>query len=111
MAFSRQAMDEAERLHLQVLGRCLKQRRLARGLSQSALAGLSLVSRGQVQHAEHGRHSMREGTKFRLCVALGISIPELDAEVAREETGWPAAGRAPGRWLAQFSGGARGGGL
>jgi len=81
-------MDEAESLHLQVLGWCLKQRRLARGLTQAQLACCAHVSRGEVQHAEHGRHRIGEGIKFRLCAGLGISIVELDAEVAREEAGW-----------------------
>lgn len=88
MILTQHEMDEAEDLHLRVLGGCLKQRRLARGLTQARLAALSHVSRGEVQHAEHGRHRIGEGVKFRLCSGLGISIVELDAEVAREESGW-----------------------
>lgn len=91
MILTRHEMDEAERLHLRVLGWCLKQRRLARRLTQSQLADRSHVSRGEVQHAEHGRHRIGEGVKFRLCKGLGISIMELDAEVMREEAAWRPA--------------------
>jgi hypothetical protein len=36
---------------------------------------------------------MREGTKLRLCVAFGISIIELDAEVDRVKQDWRKNGR------------------
>jgi transcriptional regulator with XRE-family HTH domain len=100
MPLSRQQMDEAEHLHLRAVGWCLKQRRLARHLTQDQLAALAHVSRSVVQHAEHGRHAMGEGVKYRLCTGLGITIIELDAEVARVESDWrqhgPASNEVPG---------------
>ena len=81
-------MDAAEKLHLRVMGWCVKQRRMGRHMSQIDLAGLAHVSRGEVQHVEHARHAMREGTKFRLTTALGTSVIELDAEVVRVKQEW-----------------------
>ena len=93
MALSRDEMNEEVQLHLEVLGWCLKQRRLGRHLSQEELAALAFVSRAQVQHVEHARHGIGEATKFRLCLALGISVVELDAEVDRVKQDWRKNGR------------------
>ncbi len=93
MRLNRDEMDAEEKLHLEVLGWCVKQRRLSRHLTQDELAKLAHVSRGEVQHVEHARHGMREGTKLRLCVAFGISIIELDAEVDRVKQDWRKNGR------------------
>ena len=92
-ALTREEMAAEVDLHLRVLGWCVKHRRIGRGLSQEDLASLAHVSRGEVQHIEHGRHSMTEGMKKRLCVALGISLVELDAEVDRVTREWKADGR------------------
>ena len=88
MNLTRDEMDAAEKRHLRVVGWCLKQRRLGRHMSQIDLADLAHVSRGEVQHVEHGRHAMREGTKFRLTKALGTSVIELDAQVVRVTQEW-----------------------
>lgn len=96
MPLSRQEMDDEEALHLQVLGWCVKQRRQGQHLTQEEFADLSHVCRAQIQHVEHARHGMREGTKFRLCTALGISVIELDAEVDRVKQQWRKNGPPPG---------------
>ena len=88
MNLTRDEMDAAEKRHVRVVGWCLKQRRLGRHMSQIDLADLAHVSRGEVQHVEHARHGMGEGTKFRLTTALGISVLELDAEVMRVKQEW-----------------------
>lgn len=80
-------------LHLRVVGDCVTRRRKAQGKSQEDLAALAHVSRAEVQHIEHGRHSMTEGIKKRICLGLGISQLELDAEVQRVESEWKAEGR------------------
>lgn len=95
MLLSRDEMDDEEKLHLEVMGWCLKQRRLGKHLSQEQLAELAFVSRGQVQHLEHARHGMRPGTKLRICHALGISTVELEAEVCRVKEEWRKYGRPP----------------
>ncbi len=61
MKLTREQMEAEERLHLRVLGWCLKQRRRSCHLSQVDLAALAYLSRGEVQHLEHARHGMREG--------------------------------------------------
>jgi ribosome-binding protein aMBF1 (putative translation factor) len=86
-------MDAEVELHLQVLGWCVTRRRKALGLSQEELAALAHVSRGEIQHNEHGRHGMTESTKKRICLGLGISVVELDAEVQRVTMEWKADGR------------------
>ena len=105
MKLSRAEMDAEEQLHLEVLGWCVKQRRLARHLTQDELADLAHISRGEVQHVEHARHGMREGTKKRLCVAFGISIIELDAEVDRVTQEWKQNGRQMACGEASITGG------
>ena len=89
-------MDAEERLHLRVLGWCLKQRRRGCHLSQVALAALAYLSRGEVQHLEHARHGMREGTKFRISIALDTSVVEIDAEVVRVKQNWKDHGPPKG---------------
>lgn len=91
--YTKEEMEAEVVLHLRVLGACIKGRRKARGFSQKTLATRSHVSRGEIQHNEHGRHGMTEGTKKRICMAMGISIMELDAEVDRVEHEWKAEGR------------------
>lgn len=88
MNLTREEMDREEQQHLEVQSWCLKKRRLACHLSQKQLAEKAHVSRGEVQHLEHGRHGMREGTKLRLSLALGTSVLEMDAEVARVKQEW-----------------------
>jgi DNA-binding XRE family transcriptional regulator len=91
MKLTREEMDAEEELDIQVQSWCLKRRRLACHLSQRQLAALAHVSRGEVQHLEHGRHGMREGTKLRLSLALNTSVVEMDAEVARVKQEWKDA--------------------
>lgn len=106
MALSLEEMDEEVRLHLEVLGWCVKQRRLGCHLSQEQLAELAHVSRAEVQHVEHARHSIGEATKLRLCMALGISVVELEAEVDRVKHEWTKNGRPPDSEDASITGGA-----
>jgi hypothetical protein len=96
MKLTRIQMEALEKRHLMVVAWCLKQRRLNAHLSQVELALEAYVSRGEVQHVEHWRHGMREGTKFRLCTALDISIIEMDAEVMRVTQTWKEKGPPKG---------------
>lgn len=95
MAMSREEMDAEEQRHLEVLGWCVKQRRKALNLSQDDFADLAHISRSEEQHIEHARTNIREGTKKRLCMALGISVVELDAQVQRVGDDWKHSGRPP----------------
>ncbi len=85
-------MDADATFHREVLGWCVKQRRLARRLSQEALADLALISCEVVQHMERGQ-DVREGIQMRICWALGTSIVELASEVDRVKGDWQKNGR------------------
>lgn len=95
MPLSSQQMEDEENFYRKVRGWCLKQRRLAQHLSQTELAERAHVSRGQIQHAEHGRHGQRDGTKFRHCTGLGISVMELESETLRVMEDWRRHGPPP----------------
>lgn len=55
-------------------GTMIRQQRIARGLSQSALASLAGVSRNTVSNAENGQ-SPSPHTRRRIDTALGLSEP------------------------------------
>lgn len=97
-------MDADAAFHREVLGWCVKQRRLARHLSQEALADLALLSREVVQHVERGQ-DVREGVQMRICWALGTSIVELTSEVDRVKRDWQKNGRPQESNEARITGG------
>jgi transcriptional regulator with XRE-family HTH domain len=71
------------RVTLIILGKCIQRRRKGRGLSQREFACKAGLSRSEVQFIESAGRDPRYSTIRRCCVALGISINELDAEVER----------------------------
>jgi transcriptional regulator with XRE-family HTH domain len=64
------------------LGAALRQSRLAKGLSQSALAERARVSRNFVAQIERGESTPTVATIARLAAALGVTVGELLGEEA-----------------------------
>ena len=58
----------------------LQQARLARGISQEALAELAGVSRGCVQHMEKGRTTPTLLSLLKIAAALDTHLPTMIAE-------------------------------
>jgi len=93
MKLTHTELDVEESLYIHVVTYCVMRRRLAMNMSQDELAARAGLSRGAVQHLEHGRHGSRMGTEKRICAALCISVLELEAEVQRVSLEWKAEGR------------------
>ena len=81
-------MDAEVELHRMVTAWCVTRRRKWAGLSQDELAKKAYVSRATVQHAEHARHGLSDTIKLRICMALDITMTELDAEIQRVKSEW-----------------------
>jgi len=92
MKLTRQQMEAEMEFHQVAFGYCLKKRREALNLPQDEFAELCHVSRGEVQHAEHARHGLRDPTRLCFCLGLGISETELVAEVERVKQDWALHG-------------------
>lgn len=76
-----------------VFTQVIRQRRLARGLSQEALSELAEVDRTYVGLLERGKRSPGLDVAKRLALGLGVQLAELIAETER---GWEPP-RAPAR--------------
>jgi len=80
----RSLIDEATAANLrdaavrsdQELGRILRQKRLARGLTQVEVAESSGLEQSLISKLENGRHRPRFDTLRKYAVALGLSVPE-----------------------------------
>ena len=62
---------------LALLGAAIREKRLARGVSQEAFAHSIGMHRTQFGHIEQGRKDCRLSTLLRIAVALGVSISGL----------------------------------
>ena len=83
MMYPNMTMDELEEWHWKALSICVLQRRKEANLTQVKLAKKAGVSTSEIQHIERERRGPRTGTLMRVCVALGISLLELIAQVER----------------------------
>jgi transcriptional regulator with XRE-family HTH domain len=92
MNLTHDQMEAETEFHQLAVGYCVKRQRVKLDLSQEELALRCHLSRGEVQHIEHARHALREPTRRRLCLGMGLSELELVAEVGRTEMAWAICG-------------------
>jgi transcriptional regulator with XRE-family HTH domain len=67
-----------------VLGRALRELRMAAHLTQEELARRAGTDNTYISHAEAGRFGVGWDTVMRLVRAMGLTIGELAAEVERQ---------------------------
>lgn len=66
--------------HLVALGQAIKRSRMARGLSQEALAGLSEIDRSYMSSIERGGQNPGVMSIMRICRAMEMSLADLMLE-------------------------------
>ena len=94
----RSLIDEATAANLreaavrsdQELGRILRQKRLARGMTQVEVSQASGLEQSLISKLENGRHRPRFDTLRRYSVALGMTVPEVLGTATRspEKAPW-----------------------
>ncbi|WP_411888378.1 helix-turn-helix domain-containing protein [Hydrocarboniphaga effusa] len=81
---------------IELVGRLIRSRREAMGVSQDDFAAMVNLDRAYYSHVERGRYNITLEVLFRIAVGLGCTPAELMPE-ASELTNLPATSRTRGR--------------
>lgn len=69
------------------IGRRLRERRVALGLTQEEVGWAAGVAQGSISHYEHGKNEVPLGVLLSLCRVLGLSPLEVVPGLAEQSTG------------------------